>query len=85
MAGRAPVKAMTMLMMKEANSPTAGSTPATKEKAMTSGISAKVATAPAMSSRGMLGAHSARKGWGCFDMEMASPAALDVTGRGRIL
>ncbi len=52
---------------------------------MTSGISAKVATAPAMSSRGMLGAHSARKGWGCFDMEMAGPAALGVTGRGRIL
>lgn len=83
MAGRAPVKAMTMLMMKEANSPTAGSTPATKEKAMTSGISAKVATAPAMSSRGMLGAHLARKGWGCY-MEMAGPVALGVTGRGRI-
>ena len=60
MAGRAPNTAITMLMMKEAYSPTAGSTPATKEKAMTSGISANVATAPASSSRGTLGAHSAR-------------------------
>ena len=60
-AGRPPKKAITMLMMNDANSPTAGSTPATKEKAMTSGMSAKVATAPAMSSRGMLGAHWARK------------------------
>ena len=50
-----------MLMTNEANSPTAGSTPATNENAMTSGINAKVATAPAMSSRGMLGAHSARE------------------------
>jgi len=53
--------AMTMLMTNEANSPTDGSTPATKEKAITSGIRAKVATAPASSSRGMLGAHSARR------------------------
>jgi len=49
-----------MLMMNDANDPMAGSTPAANEKAMTSGISAEVATAPAMSSRGMLGAHWAR-------------------------
>ena len=61
MAGRPPVKAITMPMTNEANRPTAGSTPATKAKAMTSGMSAKVATAPAMSSRGMLGHHSVRR------------------------
>ncbi len=61
MAGRAPVNAITRLMTNEANRPTDGSTPATKENAITSGISAKVATAPASSSRGMLGAHSARR------------------------
>ena len=55
------MKAMTRLMTNEAKSPTEGSTPATKEKAMTSGMSANVATAPASSSRGMLGAHSARR------------------------
>ena len=61
MAGRAPANAITMLMTNEANSPTDGSTPATNENAITSGISANVATAPASSSRGMLGAHSARR------------------------
>ena len=61
MAGRPPNTAITMLMTNEANSPTEGSTPATKEKAITSGISANVATAPASNSRGMLGAHSARR------------------------
>ena len=55
------MKAITKLMTNEAKSPTEGSTPATKEKAMTSGMSANVATAPASSSRGMLGAHSARR------------------------
>jgi hypothetical protein len=75
MAGRPPVNAMTMPMTKEANSPTAGSTPATKEKAMTSGMSAKVATAPAISSRGMLGHHSVRRRlWG-EDMKRKKKAA----------
>jgi hypothetical protein len=69
MAGRPPAKAMTMLITNEAKSPTAGSTPATKEKAMTSGMSAKVATAPAISSRGMLGHHSVRRRLWEEDME----------------
>ncbi|PAV92658.1 hypothetical protein WR25_12583 [Diploscapter pachys] len=41
MAGRPPKIAMTIPMTKEANRPTCGSMPATKEKAMTSGINAK--------------------------------------------
>ena len=51
MAGRPPVKAMTRLMTNEAKSPTEGSTPATNEKAMTSGWQRKRATAPASNSR----------------------------------
>ncbi|MCY1447214.1 hypothetical protein D9M71_638220 [compost metagenome] len=50
-AGRPPNTAMTMLNTNDANRPTCGSTPATNEKAMTSGISANVATAPASISR----------------------------------
>ena len=61
MAGRPPQNAITMLMTNDANSPTEGSTPATNEKAITSGISANVATAPASNSRGILGAHCARR------------------------
>lgn len=50
-AGRRPANAMTMPMTREANSPTSGSTPATKEKAITSEISAKVPTMLARTSR----------------------------------
>jgi len=49
-----------MPMMNDAKSPTCGSTPATKEKAITSGMGAKVATAPASSSRTGLADHSRR-------------------------
>lgn len=50
-AGRPPQNAITMPITKDANRPTCGSTPATNANAITSGISANVATAPAMSSR----------------------------------
>ena len=56
---RPPAMEMTMPMMKEAKRPTSGLTPATKEKAMTSGINAKVPTMPARISRGMKRAPSA--------------------------
>ena len=60
-AGRPPAKAITMPITKEAKSPTSGSTPATKEKAITSGIRAKVPTMPARISRWRLPpVHSAR-------------------------
>lgn len=63
MAGRPPAKAMTMPIMKEANRPTYRSMPATKEKAIHSGVRARVATMPARMSRGALAAplnHPAR-------------------------
>ncbi|MGF6349849.1 hypothetical protein QF040_004562 [Variovorax sp. W2I14] len=83
-AGRPPVKAMTMLITNDANSPTAGSTPATKEKAMTSGMSANVATAPAISSRGMLGHHSVRRRLWEEDMERGKrPACAGEAMRNR--
>src|SRR5699024_2388859 len=50
MAGRPPKKEMDTAMVKEANSPMRGSTPAMMEKAMASGIKASATTRPARTS-----------------------------------
>src|SRR5687768_3824800 len=49
-AGRPPTKAMVTAMVKEANNPRRGSTPAMIEKEMASGISARATTRPASTS-----------------------------------
>ena len=45
-AGRPPTKAIVTAMVKDANSPIRGSTPAMIEKAMASGMSASATTSP---------------------------------------
>lgn len=49
-AGRPPVKAIVTAMVKEANSPTLGSTPARIENEIASGMSASATTRPAKTS-----------------------------------
>jgi hypothetical protein len=50
MAGRPPTKEMVTAMVKEANSPIRGSTPAITENAMASGMRARATTSPARAS-----------------------------------
>ena len=69
MAGRPPVKAITMAMTTEANRPTFGSTPAITEKPIASGISARATTMPDRTSPRMLENQSRRK-VECMFMEM---------------
>ena len=59
-AGRPPRKEIATAIVKEANSPTLGSTPAMIEKEIASGIRARATTSPARTSvRSILGERSA--------------------------
>ena len=62
-AGRPPTMAVTTAIEKEAYSPTLGSTPATIEKPIASGISARATSTPDSSSVGMFVSHSRRNVW----------------------
>ena len=62
MPGRPPVNAIMTAIENDAYRPTLGSTPAIKEKAIASGMSAKATTSPANISPRILPNHSPRKG-----------------------
>ena len=84
MAGRPPRNAMETAIVKDAKSPTRGSTPAMMENEMASGIRASATTRPASTSvRSSLGERSAARtvGSGAWARAVASRRAPFVAGR----